>query len=698
MGLATLSREGPGRDGVFVLENLATLGSGPACQIRVAGAAPRHCHLARTPEGYALRDLTGQALVSVNGKRVSSQILRDGDIVQLGSEKFVFHETSEADPPSQPAEPPVRREAPSPISPRRPAPARPIRVHPGLFAAAAIAVVAVAAILLTSGGGDPAPRRDRAGAPPAGPGSVAPPSGTVQPPPVDDVSPAQRLARRVNLLVIAARLADLQGRETVSAQLRADLARTHGTLRSRIASWTPGRAEKLLPGHFREGDVLAAFDHEELATLDREKAARLLATFLAGLQPGARVRVASEGGGPRVDFTVYFEECPEESGEVAQLAGAASAVPSRAGEEPVRPALRAPVEPKQPSLTLVECAAVLRDPARRSAPADRAAAAEALAQAAGDAAALQFLAWALRRPEPWSLSGSAAEAWTAYLARFPVDAGLAPADHAALAGEILEKGAGSTLLRQAALAHLLEAGDERAAAAAGFRRSDDGRLWGLPDQILHHRLSRQFARPALEGEPPGAAGRSAAAFGARYAAVLLDVRHALARGERLQAAHAALLELPVSGGPRGAAEHLKALAASLKAPVFCKDCRNGQVACPQCQGKTRVDIDCGVCKGQGRVRASGAVAGADVTVKCRNCEGRKVFRDVGCPGCSKSGATACGSCKGKPWREGVCGVRECAGGRVPCGDCKGTGWKHFDCPVCQGKGRVRAPARWGTRT
>lgn len=75
-------------------------------------------------------------------------------------------------------------------------------------------------------------------------------------------------------------------------------------------------------------------------------------------------------------------------------------------------------------------------------------------------------------------------------------------------------------------------------------------------------------------------------------------------------------------------------------------------------------------------------------MKCRNCDGFKVFKNARCPDCAGLGASKCAACKGEPWPENRCLVKDCRYGRTSCEPCRGTGKVKSDCPVCE-KGRVR---------
>lgn len=214
---------------------------------------------------------------------------------------------------------------------------------------------------------------------------------------------------------------------------------------------------------------------------------------------------------------------------------------------------------------------------------------------------------------------------------------------------------------------------------------------GTADQVTHFKVAHAFREPERADGALEARAKNSSLFGARYAALLLEIRRSLETGTRHEATFMALAQASSSGGPKGAAEHLRALALSFKKAVYCKECRDGKVTCPQCQGKRKVDIACKVCGGKGRVRAPGAAPGADVTHKCRNCEGRRILKGVGCPTCSQQGVADCGACLGKPWRDKRCAAKGCQNGRVTCPTCQGKGKVPATCGDCEGKGRVQAP-------
>ena len=206
----------------------------------------------------------------------------------------------------------------------------------------------------------------------------------------------------------------------------------------------------------------------------------------------------------------------------------------------------------------------------------------------------------------------------------------------------------------------------------------------LQEPDLQTRLARAWNQT---GPADPALVESAAAssdFGARYVAALLQVRETLARGDRHERCYQRLTSL-------GGSDHVRALAASFKAAVYCRECKFGKVSCSQCGGKKRTEVKCHVCEGKGRVGAPGAVDKSQVTQKCRNCDGKAVFRDVRCPSCAGTGVNDCGKCHGSPWHDRACAVKECRNGRVACATCRGKGRVEPQCPTCQGRGRVGAP-------
>jgi hypothetical protein len=212
---------------------------------------------------------------------------------------------------------------------------------------------------------------------------------------------------------------------------------------------------------------------------------------------------------------------------------------------------------------------------------------------------------------------------------------------------------------------------------------------GSPEQRLQWKLSKAFEQAGAVDASLIADAKSSPSFGTRYVALVVQIKEALGARGRHECTYQKIVTMSPNGGPPGAAEHLRALATSFKAAVYCHDCKDGKVVCGQCQGKKRTDVKCLVCEGKGRVGAPGAVDKTAVTMKCRNCDGKQVFRDVRCPGCSGTGVVDCPGCLGSPWHDRACTVKECRGGRVPCSQCKGKGKVEVTCPTCQGRGQLK---------
>ncbi|HEU4339124.1 MAG TPA: FHA domain-containing protein [Planctomycetota bacterium] len=102
----------------------ALIGTSPGCTIVVAdpAAAPKHCRITRSSQGFVVTDLSGGTVV--NGAKVKEHALKDGDVLQIGSEKFVFAEP-EAVAAAKGSEPSAA------VGGRRPLPARPARTGNG---------------------------------------------------------------------------------------------------------------------------------------------------------------------------------------------------------------------------------------------------------------------------------------------------------------------------------------------------------------------------------------------------------------------------------------------------------------------------------------------------------------------------------------------------------------------------------------
>ncbi|MCX8007763.1 MAG: DUF3662 and FHA domain-containing protein [Coriobacteriia bacterium] len=67
------------------------------CQIRLddANVSRRHAAFIRLPDGWAIEDLDSTNGTRVNGRSVTRTRLHDGDIIEVGLSRLVFHESKE---------------------------------------------------------------------------------------------------------------------------------------------------------------------------------------------------------------------------------------------------------------------------------------------------------------------------------------------------------------------------------------------------------------------------------------------------------------------------------------------------------------------------------------------------------------------------------------------------------------------------
>ena len=246
------------------------------------------------------------------------------------------------------------------------------------------------------------------------------------------------------------------------------------------------------------------------------------------------------------------------------------------------------------------------------------------------------------------------------------------------------------VLKLFALAHMGGAGEAAApyGPRLGFHRG--GERWGSAAQAAYCAVAANYSQPSKVEPDAEAVTRTAEAFAPRYAALLVEIHRTLERGAGYEAMFLAIAQFSPAGGPKGASEHLKALALSFKKAIYCTQCKNGRIVCSQCQGKKRVDVQCDKCGGSGRIRSTGATADSDATQRCNTCAAKGTIKGVACKGCAGTGEADCGSCQGRPWRDRKCSVKECRGGRIPCPRCRGKIVGTVKCSGCDGTGRLRA--------
>lgn len=285
----------------------------------------------------------------------------------------------------------------------------------------------------------------------------------------------------------------------------------------------------------------------------------------------------------------------------------------------------------------------------------------------------------------------------AVLARYYQDETFTTEDHKgaleALAGAIERNRSQSEALDALhlfAMAHLSGLGEAASpfALRLGLRRGGD--RWGSFEQAAFCEAALNYAQPAKIDPRLEAFVRASPDFPSRYVTLLADLHRTLERGAGYEALFLEIAQCSPAGGPRGASEHLKALALSFKKAIYCTSCKNGKIPCSQCQGKKRVDVPCDKCGGTGRIRPAGATESSDATQRCNACSNRGTIRGVTCKGCAGTGETDCDNCHGRPWRDRKCSNRECRAGRIPCPKCKGKRVNLVKCPACDGQGRLRA--------
>jgi hypothetical protein len=252
----------------------------------------------------------------------------------------------------------------------------------------------------------------------------------------------------------------------------------------------------------------------------------------------------------------------------------------------------------------------------------------------------------------------------------------------------------SEVLRLFALAHISALGAKAADPAQKLGLTQKEGRWGTGDQCAHYLVARNYDKPEKVDAATEAAGRACVGFGGRYAALLLLIHKSLAKGSGFESAFQSVAGFSSAGGPKGAADHLKALAVGFKAATYCKECKNGKITCAGCQGKKRLDLKCPDCGGSGRIKAPGD-AGSGATSRCNKCATTGVLKNQPCQPCSQTGLAACTGCKGKSWKEGAVSPGEVLSADR-CDACGGDGWPvaniAIPCSKCLGLGAKIKPA------
>lgn len=96
--------DGPAVGTTYSLQDMVLIGRDPRCQVvlnhrEVSG---HHARLLRAGGGYLLEDLQSRNHTYVNGKRITRERLRDGDLVRLGRTTFRYEESHGAERSSGP--------------------------------------------------------------------------------------------------------------------------------------------------------------------------------------------------------------------------------------------------------------------------------------------------------------------------------------------------------------------------------------------------------------------------------------------------------------------------------------------------------------------------------------------------------------------------------------------------------------------
>lgn len=84
-----------GRERLFeICDDITVLGSGPQAGLRVRGGAAAHCEVRRAADGFKLVDLETTEGTLVNQHSVNQCLLRDGDVITIGTTEITFRGTN----------------------------------------------------------------------------------------------------------------------------------------------------------------------------------------------------------------------------------------------------------------------------------------------------------------------------------------------------------------------------------------------------------------------------------------------------------------------------------------------------------------------------------------------------------------------------------------------------------------------------
>lgn len=93
---ALVGMDGFDSDAHIVSDGVLTIGSSPDCDIRIQSnfVSRHHAQLVQTRNGCLLRDLESTNGTFINSRRINKRILRAGDLVTIGKERYRYERTS----------------------------------------------------------------------------------------------------------------------------------------------------------------------------------------------------------------------------------------------------------------------------------------------------------------------------------------------------------------------------------------------------------------------------------------------------------------------------------------------------------------------------------------------------------------------------------------------------------------------------
>jgi hypothetical protein len=223
----------------------------------------------------------------------------------------------------------------------------------------------------------------------------------------------------------------------------------------------------------------------------------------------------------------------------------------------------------------------------------------------------------------------------------------------------------------------------------GYEKSEYSNVWGRREALALDEYRRWVASGEyslgvvqFQNDFRGVPDRAV-----RYALGLLMIFKAMKDNRNYNRA-AAYLEGEARSVPAAAAEHMRALAKSVREESPCMACSGThKINCSACKGKTKLNLECGGCGGSGKVNNFKGI------VTCRFCNGVGIFRNKDCPKCKATGkaeckARGCTRAVPPPTFDSFADAYKCA-------PCKGKGslLAHvaFPCPDCSGLGMVLQP-------